>query len=455
MPDTEPAARSRHLAPQLGTCASREQRGGKPVGSWRHPGWSWTVHRDWLIPSGVAVATLLVGAAFGAIAAPTPDRALAYLAVGAAGLVVLILTGIVYRGRNSMLRRNGTAYIIHEAAREWSQDDSRDFLATAHRQFARTIRVPGPGRLGGAWDWPLGDGAQQWDSKVTELARSFQALHFDDNPSTPNGIFLWAWWAVAVAFSARVTAADRGLVLDIWQRPSRGRAGHLVPVPWSQRPHRFGQGDPVPALAVVLPESAPQEFTWPATVTISPREPDPAAGAGDPAADPGDPAAGPATGPAQPTVLLVRLGCQRWGPVPAAPAAPDPAEPVSLGLDDAVGLGTGGTFPADILELRVVPPGGGSQFPWPAYPSLVAEVSGWIRRKATVLNSRTLLLATVVPPEIALGLGVTAAQASQSGWPAHLWPIVYQRSTDALVVPRLDLGAAAVTNRAGGRQCPR
>jgi hypothetical protein len=447
MPDSEPAVRAGRPAAQPGERARGEQPDGKPAGSWRHPGWSWAAGRDWLVPSGVAVGTLLTGAAFGAIAAPTTDRVLAYIAVGAAGLAVLILTGVVYQGHSGILRRNGTAYVIRQVAADWSLDESRSFLAAAERQFARVIRVPGPGDLGETWDWPLGDGAQRWDGKVTELARCFMALHFDDNPKTPNGIFLWAWWAVAFGFGARVTAADRGLVLDVWQRPSHGRAGRLVPAPWAQRPHRFGPDYPAPPPNAFPPETAPQEFTWQAKVTITPKGPGPVAGL---------------PGRAGLAVLLVRLGHQPWGPLPAAPAAPDPAMPVSLVLDDAAGLGTGGTFAAEIRELRIVP-SEGTQFEWRAYPKLVAEVTAWIRRTTTDLDDRTLLLAAVVPPEVALGLGIAAAPPGQPGWPARLWPVVYQQGTGALVVPRLNLGHAAVADyavaadhaavadRAGGR----
>ncbi|HUY47576.1 MAG TPA: hypothetical protein VMV92_17885 [Streptosporangiaceae bacterium] len=192
----------------------------------------------WLIPSAAAVATLFLGAALGGIPAlvagswqdpQTRIAVWAALALGAVGLLALLATWLIWRGRNEILHRNGTAYLIQELARGWSADDSRVFLASAKRRFARTIEVPGPGKLSGSWDWPLGDGAQDWDGKATELVRAFQALRCDDDPVTPKGIFMWAWAPVAIAYGARVTAADRGLVLDVWQRPSRGRPGAIQP----------------------------------------------------------------------------------------------------------------------------------------------------------------------------------------------------------------------------------
>ena len=123
------------------------------------------------------------------------------------------------------------------------------------------MKVPGPGQLGRSWNWPLGPGAQQWDGKVDELARAFQALRSADDPETPNGILMWASWAVAVAFGLRVSAADRDLVLDIWQRPSHGRAGDVESVMGSQRAHRFGYARPMPPTEL-LPDSIPRESTY-------------------------------------------------------------------------------------------------------------------------------------------------------------------------------------------------
>jgi hypothetical protein len=436
-PPTERAAKAEPAETAVPVEHERAEQMKRPAGRW-HFGWSWTVGKEWLIPSGVAVATLLLGAAFGAISASTPGQKNAYLAVGAAGVVVLILTGVVSRGKERMLRRNGTAYLIEESAREWSPDNSRDFVAGVKRQFARTVQVPGPGKLkiGGAWDWPLGDGAQHWDTKLTELTWSFYALHetprSGEDDKTPSGVFMWAWWAVAVAFGLRVTAADRGLKLDIWQRPSRSRAGQVEPRPWSQRPHRFGE-DGAGSLARVLPGSAPQEMTWPAEVTVRPHAP----------------LASGAAASAAPVVLLVRLGRQRWGPlvdVDQVPA-PDPAKPVHVVLEDWTGLIPGKKFDSEICELRCLPPDGGSQFPWEAFPSLVAEVSGWIERKTAGLDGKVLLLGAILPPEVALGLGIEGGQVSRQEWPEHLWPIVYDPGARNLVLPHLDLGTAAFTNR--------
>jgi hypothetical protein len=443
MPEAEPAVHPEQSSASPAQTA-RPAAPVKPAGNWRHPGWSWAVGRDWLIPSGVATATLLIGAALAGIPVlvsgnwhdpGTQDQAWAFLGLGLAGFAVLTLTAVVHGGRERLLNRNGTAYIIQEEAREWSHDESRGFLASAERQFARVIRVPGPGRLAGPWDWPLSDGAQYWDGKLTELVRSFQALHYDDDPNTPNGIFLWAWWPVSLALGMRVSAADRGLVLNIWQRPSRGRAGRLMPAPWAQRPHRFVHSATAASAAALAPECAPRELTWPARLTIIQRHTRNAFGA---------------AASSKVTVMLIRLGRQEWGPIPATPAEPSPGKIIPLTMEDAAGLRVAGTFTCNIHEFRLTPASGESFFSWPTFPSLVQMASAWLRRKAADAKDHTVLLGTVMPPETAVGLGIDAGQVDQSGWPAQLWPVVYAKSSGTMIVPNLNLGTTALAREPGG-----
>jgi hypothetical protein len=46
---------------------------------------------------------------------------------------------------------------------------------------------------------------------------------------------------------------------------------------------------------------------------------------------------------------------------------------------------------------------------------------------------------------------ITALSASVTLiWPETMWPLVYQQSADALVVPRLNLGTAALRDPDGG-----
>lgn len=404
----------------------RDQAGG-----WRHPGWSWTVRHDRSLSAGYGLATLLAGGVLGIVPSLVTGDWKSGLTWGllwaCIGLSVIAAVALGYsetarRGGDRMLRQNGTAYIIQEQARFWDDDKAQRFREGIRRQFARVIQVPGPVEAGRGWDWPLDADARHWDAKADELVRAFRVLSIDearDGTVIPNGVFAWAYWAVAVAFGMRVTAADRSLVLDVWQRPSKARAGEVEPELWAQRPHRFGSAT---GAASGL-EFA--EFTWEAELTVSRRgrsRPSTAGGV---------------------SVLLVRFSRFDWGPLPGVTAAPPVEGPLGLHLYDAAGVIPAGVSRADLHELRCVPLE--SQFPWRVFPALAAEAASWMERKAKELTGHTLLLGALMPQEAGLGLGILAGQeARRAGWPAHLWPIVLEPGKRELVIPRLDLGSAAV-----------
>ena len=146
---------------------------------------------------------------------------------------------VLYRKRRWVLRQNGTAYVIQELAGDWDRQDEKAFLESAGRYFARVIRSRAPAASAGPGTgrWVPARSLGRQGRRAGSLVPGASS---DDDPDTPNGILMWASWAVAVAFGMRVTAADRDLVLDVWQRPSHGRAGDVETVMGTQRPHRFG-----------------------------------------------------------------------------------------------------------------------------------------------------------------------------------------------------------------------
>lgn len=414
----------------------RDQAGG-----WRHPGWSWTVRHDRLIPAAYWVAGLLIAFALGNVPSLVTGNwksgmtwVSLWLSVGAAAAAAaaFAFADAARRHRDRMTSQNGIAYIIQEQARFWSADDSARFREGIRRQFARVIQVPGPVEASHGWDWPLDGDTRAWDARADELVRAFRVLHIDavrNGSSGPDGVFLWAYWAVAMAFGMRVTAADRRLALDVWQRPSRGRAGEVDPEIWSQRPHRF-------TTPTVL-DSSGLEFTehvWPVELDVSWL-------AGSSSwrrshAEPGREVA----------VLLLRFSASAWGPLPpAADQPPDTA--LTLRLRSAAGLVTRDVAAAEVHELRCVPPTSpsGVQFPWHQFPALAAEAAAWVERKAKELDGRNLLLGTLLPQEVGLGIGVLAGQESRHAtWPAHLRPVILEPASRALVIPVLELGTAAL-----------
>ena len=199
-----------------------EQRPRDQAGGWRHPGWSWAARHDRLIPAAYWVAGLLIAFALGNVPSlVTGDWKSGttwvslWLSVGSAVLAVMAFgfAETTRRGRDRMIEMNGTAYVIQEHARFWSDDDAGRFREGIRRQFARVIQVPGPVEAGRGWEWPLDGDTRQWDAKADDLVRAFRVLRIDetrDEAPGPVGVFLWAYWAVAMAFGMRVTAADRG-----------------------------------------------------------------------------------------------------------------------------------------------------------------------------------------------------------------------------------------------------
>jgi hypothetical protein len=410
------------------------------TGGWRHPGWSWTVRHDRLIPRGYWVAGLLIAFALGNVPSlVTGDWKSAmtwvslWLSVGATVIaaVAFSFAEAARRGRDKMIAQNGTAYIIQEQARFWDDDKAARFREGIRRQFARVIQVPGPVEASRGWDWSLDSDAWHWDAKADELVRAFRVLSIDagrDDAASPDGVFLWAYWAVAAAFGMRVTAADRGAILDVWQRPSRARAGEVDPEIWSLRPHRFA-----PAPAGGADGLRFTERLWPASLELSRI-----------ALQGGGTRRG--TDGRKVSVLLLRFSSSDWGPLPAV-TEPVPADPLAIRLRFAASVLAAGSSPAEIHELRCVPPDGpsGAQFPWQQFPALAAEAFAWIEGKAKELDGHTLLLGTLLPQEVGLGLGILAGQESRrASWPDHLWPIVRDARDGGLVVPSLNLCKAAL-----------
>jgi len=407
-----------------------------PAGGWRHLGWSWTVRHGRVIGVGYGAFALCLGGALGFVPGlisgdweSTSAWVQLWVAIGlvAAALAALALAEILRRGRDRMIQRNGTAYILDEVAEDWDDDEPAQFREGIRRQFARVVEVPGPDKVGRAWRWPLDGSARNWEEKLAELVRAFRVLNIHmkrSAPAAPNGIFIRAWWAVACAFGMRVTGADRGLKLDVWQRPGNGRAGTISPTVWGQRPHRFtGEESLGDGLRT-------REYTWPVELTVARHARDLRS----------------VCDLADLSILLVRYNRHPWGS-PALLSGGDATpglDPLSIHLKDAVGLARPGTVRTEIHEFRCVPPNG-ETFDWPDFPGLTANAVDWIELKTKELGDRTYLMAAAMANEIALGIGIVAGQESRrASWPTHLWPVVFQPGTRDLIIPNLDLGTASL-----------
>lgn len=402
---------------------------------WRHPGWSWTVRHEWLISAGYRLATLIAGGVIGAVLSMVPDgwKAGKLWVCGVLAVVAFAVAGFSWiggRGKKRMLERNGTAYIVYEDARFWTSQDVTRFWQGIRRQFARVVQVPGPRELARGWDWSLDDAAaRDWDGRADELVRAFRVLSRDESrngAATPNSVFIWAWWAVAFAFGMRVSAADRGLEVDVWQRPSKAREAAVYPEVWAQRPNRFDSAVPGAGLPYAL-----SDHVWKTELAVSRR----------------GGRARPGVNGARVIVLLVRFNSGKWGPLPSVDASLPKGQPLSLKLHDAAGLLPVGVSQAEVHELRCVPPTDG--FGWETFPALAAAAVAWISEKYGEFADSTLLLGTALPQEIGLGMGILVGQEThRANWPEHLYPVAYDWTADAMVIPKLELGTAAVNGGA-------
>jgi len=410
---------------------------------WRR-GWLWPAQREWVIGAGFAFATAVLGAALSGIpTAASGDwsdphiraQLWAYVTLAAVGVLALVGSTMAWRRRNLLMRRRGTAYILKEDSVHWTAEQSISFVSQLDRQFARTLWVPGPGRIDRVWQWPLDGGAQRWEAKLAELIHAFQAASYNDDQATVNALYVWAWWPVALAFAAQVTSVRRDLVLEVRQRPSFGRMGIFDRIDWSQPPHRFARSD-AQSLSAALPGTEAREFTW--HVTINSVSLTAAASAESTVQRHDDPGQNPRPAPVR--VLVVRFSTQEWGPLPPPHIEPE-AQRLALRIRDAADLGLPASLDTTVTELRCIPDGGG--FPWHAFPALVRCAGAWIEKQAANTPDALLLLGTSLPQEVAVGLGIDAAQAGHGTWPRHMWPMVHRRREGepaSFVVPRLDVG---------------
>lgn len=392
-----------------------------------------------------AVATALLGGAIGTapavIGADPEDNG--FLATLASGVVLLVIGlwalhgGVqLWRLRQEVLTRRGTAYIVEEVAEDWAYEEKRRFLGQLAGHFPSVQRVPGPGSLGQDWQWPLDDGAQRWDQQVDALVRSFWTVHYNDDPDTDNSVLVWAWWPVAIAFAARATACRRGLTLLVRQRPSNGRNGRIDLDGWRKDAHDFSQD-------LATPQAAPPETATPETAavaaTVMPARTvtltvNPTTGLPEPTAPPT--ATGGGKQDPQVTILLLRMGEKAW----AGLDVDAPADTiVALALDDAAGIGVCGAATATLLEWRCLP-SRNNEHPWESYPVLVRSATAWVAGVTEGLTG-VVLLAAAIPQEVGLGIGIVAARTDT--WPARLWPVQWVPG-GRLVIPNLDLGGPSL-----------
>jgi hypothetical protein len=373
-----------------------------------------------------------------------------------AGVGVLVLAAWRWHERGVMLDERGTAYVIEEHAITWRHEEKASVLADVSSGFAAVLRVPGPGELGDDWRWQAdGDAASQWDARVDQLVSSFWAVHYNDDQITRNAVFIWAPWPVAMAFGARATARRRGLVLHVRQRPSYGAAGSHHRPRLTDGAHDFLRYEGLPSLKDVAPRHEPAVASKRVALTLAPMGVPHIGehghlgrhlGGGRSRPDSRDSAGGL-------LLLVVRVVHGPVGSIPVELADTGPLT-VSVAPSLAEHVIPAGTRTVQVVEWRLDPRETGTdrvpELPWAAFPGAAEAIADWVIAQATAHTAGVVLLATRIPQELAVGLGVQLGQRSWERRPGQQWPqLVYPvfHTGTQLVVPDLPLGAGSVPSQ--------
>jgi hypothetical protein len=425
--------------------ATKSRRTGKPLS------------REWLTGVLFATATALLSGFLALIPGAT-DNALHHGWAGGdlawtswTSLVCLVGGGALlgagavrWRTRGQILGQRGTAYVIDEVAMPWQHEEKESVLADIRAGFARTLVVPGPGALGQAWQWQAdAESASRWDENVDRLVRAFWAVHYNDDQVTRNALFTWAPWPVAVAFGARATARRRGLVLHVRQRPSYGTTGANTELRLTDPAHDFLRGTRRAALDDSAPEHTVTCLQGQLTLTIEPFIIQNANHPGNPPIPRPVAHRGGSPAPVQPPLLLllIRTTHDSIGPIPLNLAA-TPAATIQVPASLAGSLLPAGSYMIPVAEWRLdsadqpVP-----QLPWRAFPAAAEDIADWIIAQSTAHRDHVVLIATRIPQELAVGLGIHLGQRRHE-WPPYAYPVYHARQE--LVVLDLRLGADSV-----------
>jgi hypothetical protein len=299
--------------------------------------------------------------------------------------------------------------VLQESAPAWDREENRSFLAVVKSQFEAARAIPGPGDLIDGQAWRFGEASRHWDDRVDVLVNAFRAVRSNDDPASPTALYLWAPWSVAFAFGFRATSGQRGVNLQIRQRPSNGRLGRIEPMGFAPTGHTFRNPGEL-SLPAVCREHAVRLSTGPPKLFGRKRQTPPV------------------------TVLLVRTSDMLYGSLAAG--ASDSVR--TLAVEDAGGLGLPRHAAVTLHEWHCQPPGG--LIEWDDYPAVAAAAAVWIRDRAEAARGSIVLLGVLVPQEIGAGIGIVAARLPS--WPVRLWPLMFDVERRRLTTVHLNLGRA-------------
>lgn|GEM_PF-1278752 len=149
-------------------------------------------------------------------------------------------------------------------------------------------------------------------------------------------------------------------------------------------------------------------------------------------------------------LLIVRVTHGPVGPIPLDLARTGPFT-IYVSPSLAGRVIRAGTWIVRAHEWRLASRAAGAErvpeLPWPAFPAAAEAIADWVVAQAAAHPRRVVLLATRIPQELGVGLGVQLGQRSwdrtpSQQWPQQVYPVFH--AGDRLVVPALQLGAGSV-----------
>jgi hypothetical protein len=410
--------------------------------------------RQWLTAVMFAAATALLSGALGLLPGALDNARkngwagggqawTAWLTVvfGVVGAGLLVWAAVRWRRLGTLLEDRGTAYVIEEQQIAWQHEEKASVLALIEREFASVLRVPGPVALNESWSWQADSrGLPDWDKRADELVRAFWAVHYNDNQETHNAVFTWAPWPVAMAFGARATARRRGLVLHVRQRPSFGAGKHRQRLTITDGAYDFASGSALADAATTVPGYELSQPRRPLTICLT-EFPSARATTARPARS----VRGACRGPFRIVFLAVRL---RPEPIGKIPWDLDEAGeiPIRVPRELAAQALPSDSYTVEYREWRLTAQPGSAaaaEVPWTTFPAVAGDIARWVCEEVGRDFDGVVLLASRMPQEIAVGLGIRAGQLGRN-WPARVYPVFYDEASHDLVIPDLRLGAEAL-----------
>lgn len=379
---------------------------------------------DWLLGLAFTLANVLLSAWLGTLLSASDQDNRSQLAVIAGWIVLIVGLGSLaaallgWRRRGKLRSEAGTAYLVKEHGRAWDAVDDSDFETLLTNRFDATIRVAGPRTTDAGWTWGLDEReGPAWDDQVDRLVDAVHISNSLDRPGSPNVLFVWCHWPVALELGRRLRQKHRGFGFSIGQRPSFGNQGDLYP---KGRPEHALSFEDAPRGSTAQLQKMPA-YRVPLRLTSE-------AAASAPSERNESPMGGP-------VLLLVRMTKGGFGDPPTvAPGTspgPQPLKVTSLQIaacsgDPQLGNALAQAAANGTIEVRELQSVASGSHDFRTFPALAHAILEWLRTQVRANPHVTYLLGCNAPQELVLGMGKLLSREARGDASAgvRLWPLV-------------------------------